>query len=297
MNKLRLFTIISVVLPVLVVLSGCFIPIPTVQPLSKIDPVQEFQTVSLDGASRATVRLRLLSEALVVQPNSEIDFFTGTFSYNVQEWSPKIEQETADGILKLTVSQGLGSQIPIGLGEEYDNAWDIGLKPGVPIDLGIDMGTGTADLDLTGLSLSKLTLTTGKTDVSLAFHEPNPEPLSMLRITAGTGNTVITGLSNANFDELNLIGGTGVVDLDFTGSLSRSAVVDVKAGAGEFNIRVPDAIGVRVTFIGTPISSITTTGFTEEVENIYYNDAYGDVSLTLVIKITTGVGKVSLISQ
>jgi hypothetical protein len=281
----------------LVMLAGCTIPIPTIQPLSKVDPVEESQTVTLDGASRATVRLRLLSEALNVRSGSDVDFFQGTFYYNVQEWSPKIETETTDGTLKLTVGQGIGSQIPIGLDKEYDNRWDIVLVKGVPVDLGVDMGTGTADLDLSGLALTKLTLTTGKTDVSVAFNEPNPEPLSMMRLTAGAGKTILTGLGNANIDQLNIIGGTGTVDLDFSGTLKRSAVVDVKSGAGEFNIRVPDAVGVRITFIGTPISSVTTTGFTEEVENVYYNDAYGEAALTLTIKITAGVGQVSLISQ
>jgi hypothetical protein len=278
-------------------LVGCVIPIPTVQPLTKIDPVEESAEVALDGASRATVRLRLLSEELTVQPSFDIGFFRGRFRYNVKEWSPKIDSETSGETLKLTVGQGLGSQIPIGKNEEYDNAWDVNLAPGIPLDLGVEMGSGTADFDLSGLSLTRLALTTGATDVSVIFRSPNPEALSMLRVTAGTGKTMMTGLGYANFDQLNIIGGTGTVDLDFSGMMTRSALVDIKAGAGEFNLRIPEEIGSRVTIIGTPISTVTTTGFTEEVDNVYYNDAYGDATLTLIVKITTGVGKVSLISQ
>jgi hypothetical protein len=293
MKKLRPFLWLSLLL----LLAGCVIPIPTVQPLTKIDPTEEVQSVSLGDASRASVRLRLLSEEINVRSSSGIDFFRGVFKYNIAEWSPKIDQEFTGNTLKLTVGQGLGSQLPIGLDDEYDNAWDIELAKGIPMDVEVDMVTGKADLDLSGLFLTKLTLTTGTADVALAFHEPNPEPLSMLRVTAGTGKTTITGLGHANIDQLNIIGGTGTVNLDFNGMLSRSAIVDIKAGAGEFNIRVPDAIGARVTFIGTPISSMTTTGFTEEADNIYYNDAYGQAALTLTIKITAGVGKVTLISQ
>ena len=295
--KITRYASFWLLLTIMLVATGCSIPIPTIQPLTKIDPVEEIQTASLDGAIRATVRLRLLSETLGIRSSSGGEFFKGVFRYNIEEWTPKIEQQTTDGTMKLTVNQGLGSQIPIGQSDEYDNAWEIELSPGVPIDLGVDMGTGTADLDLSGLSLTKLTLTTGKTDISVAFHEPNPEPLSMLRVTAGAGQTTMTGLGNANIDQLNIIGGTGVVDLDFNGTLSRSALVDVKAGAGEYTIRVPDAVGVRVTFIGAPISTITTTGFSEFADNIYVNDAYGDATLTLTVKITTGIGKVSLISQ
>lgn len=285
------------ILVLFLVVAGCSIPIPTIQPLTKVDPVEETQVISLGGASRATVRLRLLSEELKVNPSSGGDFFKGVFRYNVAEWSPKIEQEISDATINLTVGQGLGSQIPIGLGDEYDNKWEVELAPGVPMDLGVDMGTGVADLDLSGLSITKLTLTTGKTDVAIAFHELNPEPLSMLRLTAGTGSTYITGLGNANIDQLNIIAGTGSIDLDFDGTLSRSALVDIKSGAGEFDVRVPDAIGVRATFIGTPLSTVSVTGFTELADNVYVNGAYGQASVTLTIKITAGVGKVSLVSQ
>ncbi|MDF1516251.1 MAG: toast rack family protein, partial [Anaerolineae bacterium] len=269
----------------LLAMAGCSIPIPTIHPLTKIDTVEEVQTVSLGSASRAEVKLRLLSESLVVQPAIEPDFFTGTFRYNVQEWSPKIDQTIESGTLKLTVGQGLGSQIPFGQGDEYDNAWAVKLNPGVPMDLSVDMASGTADLDLTGLSITRLVLTTGKADVGVVFNAVNPEPLGMLRVTAGTGKTTMTGLGNANFDQVNIIGGAGSVNLDFSGALTRSAVVDIKAGAGEFDIRVPDAVGVRVTYIGTPISTMSTTGFSELAENIYVNAAYGNAALTLTIKI------------
>ncbi len=281
----------------ILIVAGCSIPIPTIQPLTKIDTVEEIQTAQLDGAARAVVHLRLLSEELEVRPAAGADFFRGLFRYNVKEWSPNITREATDGVLDLTVNQGLGSQIPIGLGDEYDNIWEVELAPGVPLDLSVDMGSGVADLDLSGLSITKLTLTTGKTDVAIAFHQPNPEPLSMLRLTAGAGNTYITGLGNANIDQLNIIGGTGAIDLDFDGLLTRSALVDIKSGAGEFDIRVPDAIGVRVTFIATPISTIATSGFTESAENVYVNDAYGQAAVTLTIKITAGIGKVALVSQ
>lgn len=284
-------------LVVMLLLASCSIPIPTVQPLTRIDLVEEAQSVPMQDAARATVRLRLLSEALTVQPGAGGDFFRGVFRYNVQEWSPKIEQEVKNGTLALTVGQGIGSQIPIGMSDEYDNTWDVALATGIPIDLGIDMGTGTADLELSGLSISKLSLTTGKTDVTVAFREPNAVPLSMLRVTAGTGKTYISGLGYANFDELHILGGAGAIDLDFDGQLSRSAMVDIKAGAGEITLRVPDTIGVRATYAGTPISKVTTTGFTEQEDNVYINGAYGQASLTLTIKIIAGVGKVTLVSQ
>ncbi|MGC9523504.1 MAG: toast rack family protein [Anaerolineae bacterium] len=279
------------------VLSGCMIPIPEFRPLTQIDLVEQVETVDRAGATWATVRLRLVSEELVVRAAGDVDLLRGTFRYNVEEWAPKIEQTTAEGETRVTVGQGLGSQIPLGKGDTYTNRWEIGLAPGIPLDLGVDMGAGEASLDLTGLSLRRLAVTSAGTDVSLAFNAPNPEPLGTLRLTGGAGKVVATGLGNANFDHLTVFGGAGAMDLDFNGAFRRSVVADIKAGAGSVTIRVPADIGVRITFSGIPLGQVDTVGLTEQTENVYVNAAYGEAPLTLTISLTSGVGAISLISQ
>lgn len=276
---------------------ACAIPIPTTAPLTVIDTVDEVQSVDLDGAQRAVVRLRLLSKRLTVRPGDGVGLLQGHFRYNVKEWAPSVKQKTDGETTNVTIGQGVGSQIPLGKSDEYINEWEIELGYGVPIDLGVDIGVGDADLDLSGLSISDLSITTGSADVSLVFNSPNPEPLGMLRLTSGTGKFVASGLGNANFDRVAVIGGTGTVNLDFNGDLQRSAVADIKAGAGKIDIRVPSAVGVRLTFTGTPISSVDTIGFTEQSDNVYVNEAYGVSTLTLTINVTAGVGAITLISQ
>ena len=283
---------------VLLVLSSCMIPVPTVEPLTVIDPVDEVQQVPLGDVQRATVRVRLLSRELAVRAGDGTAFLSGRFRYNVAEWAPKIRQEMDGDTLKVTIGQGLGSQIPLGKHDEYVNTWDIQLARNVPLDLDVDMGSGTANLDLTGLSIDRLSVTSGSSDLSVVFGLPNPQPLGSLNLTAGTGPVVATGLGNANFDTLSVLGGIGKVDLDFSGSLHRSALADIKAGAGPVTIRVPAHVGVRVTVTGVvPVSRVEAVGFSEEGEDVYVNAAYGDAPLTLTVKIATGIGSISLISQ
>ena len=278
-------------------LLACAIPIPTTAPLTVIETVEQVQSVELDGAQRAEVRLRLLSKGLVVRPGDGVGLLRGRFRYNVEEWTPSVKQTTDEGTTKVTIGQGLGSQIPLSKSDEYVNEWEIELGYGVPIDLGVDIGAGDAELDLSGLAISDLSMTTGSADVLLVFNSPNPEPLGVLRLTSGTGKFVASGLGNANFDRISVLGGTGTVNLDFNGNLLRSAVVDVKAGAGKIDIRVPAALGVRLTFSGTPVSSVETIGFTEQSDNVYVNETYGVSTLTLTINVTAGVGAITLISQ
>lgn len=280
-----------------VLLTGCMIPIPTVQPLTTIEPVDEVQVVTLDGAEKARVRLRLLSQELTVHSASDGSLLNGHFHYNVQEWAPRISRETTDGTVLVTVTQGMGSQIPLGKKDDYINAWEVALASGVPLDLDVDMGSGTATLDLTGLSLTRLSLMTGAADVRLTMRAPNPEPVSTVQVTAGTGQFVGMGLGHANFDQFNVLGGAGSLDLDFTGAYSRSALVDIKAGAGRITVRVPADIGVRVTLTGISVVPVDVVGLTERGENEYVNAAYGVAPLTLTVRIATGAGAISLISQ
>ena len=285
------------VLLLVVMLAGCMIPIPTVQPLTRIELVDDVQTVDLGGAARSTVRLRMLLRSMSVTAADDVSLLRGRFRYNVAEWAPNIVQEMKDTTLHVTVGQGLGSQIPFGEHADLQNAWDVELAREVPLDLTADIGSGEARLDLTGLSLTGLTVTSGSADVALSFGAQNPQPLGTLRLTSGTGKLAASGLGNANFDQLSVLGGAGSVDLDFSGAFQRSAVADVKTGAGKVTVRVPGGLGVRVTVAGTPVTGVDTLGFEEQGDNVYVNAAYGVALLTLSVKITTGVGAVSLVSQ
>ena len=286
-----------VLVMLLVGITGCMIPIPSVEPITTVDTIEEVRTLQMEGADRARIRLRLLSDQLVVRGGAQPPtLLQGRFHYNVEAWQPNIEQETDEGETRVTMNQGLGSQIPLGQGDIYQNAWEIDLARGVPLDLGVDMGSGTATLNLGGLSLTRLLVMAGNTNLALTFDAPNPEPLGLLRLTAGTGNFNVSGLGYANFDRVSVAGGAGAVDLDFDGSFQRSALVDIKAGAGRITLRVPNSIGARATVSGTPLRTIDLENFTESGENTYVNATYGEAPLTLTLRITAGLGKIELIS-
>ncbi|NBD36145.1 MAG: hypothetical protein GVY30_09120 [Chloroflexi bacterium] len=287
----------AVILALAMLILACAVPIPTTEPLTVIDPVNQVETVGLDGAERAEVRLRMLSDTLNVHAAEDVGLLRANFHYNVAEWEPTIKQETEEQRTRVRINQGLGSQIQLGGSDEYINTWDVGLRRNVPIDLGVDMGAGDVQMALGGLSLTRLALTTGGADLSLSFDAHNPETMSTLRITAGTGKCIASDLGNANFDRLNITGGAGSMDLDFGGTWQRSALADIKAGAGRITLRVPAGLGVRVTFASTPINTTDITGFTEQDDNVYVNAAYGQSPLTLTINLKTGVGALTLISQ
>jgi len=278
---------------------ACSIPIPNIPtpaPLTLIDPVDLQKTVAADGASQATVKLGIYVGDLTLSSSDAVALFDGHFRYNVKEWEPVLSQETVGETLRLTVNQGLGTQLPLSDREKYSNAWSVILGRGIPLDLQADLGLGSAQVDLGGIPLTGLSITAGSGDVTLTCATPNPQALAMLRLTAGTGTVIASQLGNANFDRLAFIGGAGGADLDLSGAWTRSALADIKAGAGKVTVRTPAGVGVRLSFSGTPVSDLHTVGFTEQSENVFVNADYGKAPLTLTLNIAVAAGSVTVIA-
>jgi len=278
---------------------ACTIPLPQIStpaPLTLIEPVDQQKTIPAEGVSEASVRLRLYVGDLTLRSSAAVPFFDGHFRYNVAEWEPVIREEKVGAALRVTVNQGLGTQLPLADSEPYSNAWDITLGNALPVELTADLGVGAANLDLGGIPLTGLSITAGSGDVVLSWATQNPQPLGTLRLTAGTGAVIATQLGNANFDRLSFVGGTGDADLDLSGTWTRSALGDIKAGAGKITVRTPAGVGVRLNFSGTSLSDLHTVGFSEQSEKVFVNADYGKAPLTLTLNIAVAVGDVTVIA-
>lgn len=284
----------------LVLTLACALPlpsIPTPEPLTLIDPQDVTQSADASGMAQLDVTVRILKGDLTVQ-SVEGSVLKAQTRYNVAQWEPKLTATPKADTLQVKLEQGLGQELPVGAeSESYQFVSTLELPRDVPIALTFDQGAGKAVLDLSDLSITSLGLTMGKADLSLAFNSVNPVPLSTLRLTTGSGKAYISGLGNANFDRVNIIGGAGTLDVNFDGAWSRSAVADIKAGAGRITLRVPASVGVRVVLSSTALTSIEAVNFTKKGDNEYVNAAYGSAPLTLTINLMAGVGTIDLISQ
>ena len=86
--------------------------------------------------------------------------------------------------------------------------------------------------------------------------------------------------------------GAGSVTLDLTGEWQNDLDATVKGGLGDFNLRLPSDVGVRID-VETGIGDIDASDLTRD-GNTYTNDAYGVSDVTLRIHIEGGVGQINL---
>ena len=116
----------------------------------------------------------------------------------------------------------------------------------VPIDLNLDLGAVEADLDLTGLRLSRLRVGSGASDGKLRFDSLNPMPMSSLEVKLGAASFRGDRLANANTRDIRVDAGVGSVELDMGGQWTQDIDLHVEVTLGVVTIHVPADVGVHV---------------------------------------------------
>ncbi len=148
-----------------------------------------------------------------------------------------------------------------------DARWEIGLSPDVPIDLAIDVGSGSAELDLMFLEISELEIDGGSGSVNMVL----PESSSLYRATidGGSGSVDIEFESGAEVRaEMDV--GSGSFDIVIGSSADLDLHID--GGSGSITIDVPGDVGVQVVVDDRGSGSVNVPGSYLLVDDMGDND-------------------------
>ena len=172
-------------------------------------------------------------------------------------------------------------------------ALDLELSDQVPMDLQLEFGAVRADLDLGGLRLRDLELTTGASEAELRVSDPNPEPMESVRVAVGAASLRATQLGNLNMEELILEAGVGDVLLDFHGLRRAETRVHAEMGLGKLEIRIPSEAGIRLV----RESFLTTLDAPELVQrgDALVSSNWESSALKVTIEVEAAFGKVSVL--
>ena len=124
---------------------------------------------------------------------------------------------------------------------------DLQLARGVPMDLDLEFGAVRADLDLGGLSMSRLELSTGASESTVDISEPNDVDMRSASFEVGAADFTARHLGNLNARHIDVSAGVGEVTLWFNGRWQRDATVSIDMGLGSLELRFPEGLGVRLT--------------------------------------------------
>jgi hypothetical protein len=210
----------------------------------------------------------------------------GSIVYNVSNLTPVIN--TGDHSLSINQTGDLKG-MP---GSDYVNEWNLKLGK-MPIDLSINAGAYTGKMDFSGVPLTQLVIRDGASKNTIKFDEPNPAKMARLEYYTGASNVEITGLANANFDEMRFEGGAGSFNLDFSGKLQRDGHARIIGGVNDIHLIIPKGMPVTINLTGA-LSNVNTDGTWTVHGKTYQTEGSGP---HLTIDVENGVGNLTLIQK
>jgi len=247
----------------------------------------EIQILRPGTASESVdVELKFLAGELTLAPGEGKNLASGTATFNATEFEPKV---VFDGSKYSMIHGGLKKELIPSIGKDLINKWDIQIAD-APMNLKIWAGAYTGRFELGGLSLKNLTVDEQGSDMVGSFSEPNHVVMSTFNYSTGGSSMELTGLANANFEQMIFNSGAGTYTLSFDGELQRDAQVTIETGASTVNLIIPEGVNAQVTFDGG-LSAVVPEGAWVKDGDMYSLTGDGP---TITIAVKMGLGTLNL---
>ncbi|MFO8175962.1 MAG: LiaF-related protein [Longimicrobiales bacterium] len=232
---------------------------------------QDWRTVTISrqhsGESDMRVRVRYGAGRLDIRAADPGSLYRMELRYDEETFEPVAEYE--------------GDRLELGVRSIRKNInWprrkdsgemNLRLARNVPMDLDLEFGAVRADLDLGGLYLTRLDLSTGASESRVDISEPNPIRMGSAGFEVGAADFHVRNLGNLNAETITVDAGVGNVVLDFRGRWQGDAAVSVDMGLGSLELRFPEGLGVRV-MKNTFLTSLDSEGLVKRGDSYYSMD-------------------------
>jgi len=202
----------------------------------------ESKSVELGDAKSVRVKMVLGAGNLVVTGGAE-KLLEADFTYNVAKLKPEVEFTDGTLVIQHPDVNGYRSLQDI---KDFRNEWDLHFNNDVPINLSLEMGAGTSDLQLAGLSLTGLDVKLGAGTCTVDLSGDWAQDLNVaidtgaanitvilpkdvgvrVEVAAGLGRIEASGLKQNGYVYTNEAFGTSEATLHIT----------IQAGIGQINL-------------------------------------------------------------
>lgn len=182
-----------------------------------------------------------------------------------------------------------------GLDIDTDEAGELRLElaRGVPMDLDLEFGAVKADLDLGGLALTDLDLSTGASESVIDVSEPNPSRMETASFEVGAADFTMRNLGNLNAATILVDAGVGSLKLGLDGRWQRDARIGIDMGLGSLELRVPEGLGIRLRK-DSFLTSLDSEGLVKRGD-VYESLDYDSAERRVVIDLDAAFGSVSVV--
>ncbi|MBN2045043.1 MAG: hypothetical protein JW757_08500 [Anaerolineales bacterium] len=236
------------------------------------------------AGNTASVMLEFGAGKLSLQPGAAEGLIVGTASYNVDGLEPVVAAGGGDVSIKQEPYEFKLGGLPNV--NEVENTWELYFSDH-PVELEVRAGAYSGDFELGGMAIQELKITSGAARTNLSFTTPNLTNMGQFHFRTGASTAHLNQLSNANFSLMKFEGGAGSYTLDFSGTLTRDATVEIDAALSSVKLIVPENIPTTL-HIESSLTNVNAHGYWYGGGDTYTLSGYNGPTLTFVIKLGAG---------
>lgn len=242
------------------------------------------------GATRLIVRLDFGAGAVNLRPGRADDLYRYDVRYDAERFSPLVEFDASASSVSLGLRNIGGAGLRVSNRQQLQQSASVEISPDVALGLEASLGAVEGDIQLGGLRLTDLRLSTGASRTTVSFSRPNRLRCTSALFLARATELTVERLGNSRCGRVVLKGTMGTVSLDLSGAWQDGDSLDVGLTVGELTLKVPRSLGLRVT-ADRFLASIPEEGWTRS-GNELLSPGYASATRILNVALDANVGSV-----
>lgn len=248
---------------------------------------RQFNVENQDGCESIKLSLKANSGNCFIKPSQNSDILNVFSNQDHESYSHNFVKEIKGRVCEVTLTLeeitagGLSQTISSRMFGPSDNNsnkyWKMYLTDTKPYELELNYGMGNANVDLSGLSIQKLKISTGSANVNLGYQTlENKVDMDTLYVKADLGSVHVKNINMSRSRHLIADVGFGNMSLDFSGQPVVANNVKGSVGAGNLVIVLPDGtVPVIVKVRDSWLCSVTMAKSLKKISNnTFANEAY-----------------------
>lgn len=219
---------------------------------------------------------------------------TGSYNREVLKYDYGFTPRGDSGDLRFAIDSEGKSFLDL---EGSESNWQIEFNSEVDLQLKTTVGAAKCEIDVGGLTLSRMDLEIGAADARVDFSVPNRTNLDNFTIEAGACKLQMVNIGNSRFRRLQFDGGVGKFVLDFSGQFDYRAEAKVTVGMGAMTLIVPRGLGLQLRADQNWLSSLDFSKahlVAVAGSGVYETEGFDAASGQLILTLEIGLGSANI---
>lgn len=236
---------------------------------------------------------------LTIGSSNKKNTIEGSITYDSRRIIPIVKMETvsSSGVLMIKTKKhhdkhSWGHKL-----RDFDNEMEFYFPPQIKTDLFLDFGVGDAEIDLTDISITKLNINCGLSDVDIEINKRNNVVCESVSIENGLGDLSVFGLGNLAAKKIDINIGLGSADIDFSGDRIYDTDINVDVGLGSLDMILPKKANIKIYVDSSFLSSVDIYGLKQKKNKLWVSPNWESSYPTITMDVNVGIGSVDIVIE